>query len=237
MTILFEERLSDSPYVESVITGYTAEAASTIRPAESRWHMVFTKRDGGFYPLVVGAHRTAGVISYGQGAELLWIKFRHGTYLPNLTPRQVLGEELQLPNGAGRSFWLKNAVWQFPNFENADTFVDQLVRDGALTFDPVVSGALRDEPQDIAPRTMRHRFLHTTGLTQTHIRQIERAQQAANLLRSGFSILDAVEAAGYFDQPHLTRALKQWVGYTPAQIVRMTARACQNVQDAQAAIA
>ncbi|MCB0139261.1 MAG: AraC family transcriptional regulator, partial [Caldilineaceae bacterium] len=35
----------------------------------------------------------------------------------------------------------------------------------------------------------------------------------------GVSILDAVDEAGYYDQPHLTRALRQWVGYTPAQIL------------------
>ena len=38
------------------------------------------------------------------------------------------------------------------------------------------------------------------------------------LLRQGCSILDTVEDAGYFDQPHLTRALKRWVGHTPAQV-------------------
>ena len=74
----------------------------------------------------------------------------------------------------------------------------------------------------LAPRTERHRFLQATGLSHTHIRQIERAQQAAALLRQGVPILDTVYQAGYFDQPHLTRALKQWVGHTPAQLIRMS---------------
>jgi AraC-like DNA-binding protein len=34
-----------------------------------------------------------------------------------------------------------------------------------------------------------------------------------------------VYQVGYFDQPHLTRALKRWVGYTPAQLAR-EARGC-----------
>jgi AraC-like DNA-binding protein len=41
------------------------------------------------------------------------------------------------------------------------------------------------------------------------------------LLEQGVSILDTVEQAGYFDQPHLTRSLKRYVGYTPAQILRL----------------
>ena len=75
----------------------------------------------------------------------------------------------------------------------------------------------------MAPRTLRHRFLRATGLTHCHIRQFERAQQAATLLRQGTSILDTVYALGYFDQPHLTRSLKQFVGHTPAQISELAA--------------
>jgi methylphosphotriester-DNA--protein-cysteine methyltransferase len=60
-----------------------------------------------------------------------------------------------------------------------------------------------------------------TGLRQNHIRQYKRAQQAARLLQQGVPILDTVYEAGYFDQPHLTRSLKQFIGYTPAQIIHI----------------
>jgi AraC-like DNA-binding protein len=96
---------------------------------------------------------------------------------------------------------------------------------------------LQGQPSDIAPRTIRHRFLRTTGLTQNHIHQIERAQQAARLLEQGFSILDTVYEIGYFDQPHLTRSLKRWVGHTPGEIIRMrVSQACHFVQDAGARV-
>ena len=74
--------------------------------------------------------------------------------------------------------------------------------------------------------------LRATGQTQKHIRHYERAQRAAALLRQGVPILDTVFEAGYFDQPHMTRALKQFVGYTPAQINRdNNLGVCQNIQD------
>jgi methylphosphotriester-DNA--protein-cysteine methyltransferase len=69
---------------------------------------------------------------------------------------------------------------------------------------------------------VRHRFLQATGLSQNHIRQYERAQQAAALLQQGKSILDTAYDLGYYDQPHLTRSLKQFFGYTPAQIGRVS---------------
>jgi methylphosphotriester-DNA--protein-cysteine methyltransferase len=115
---------------------------------------------------------------------------------------------------------LNSSVWQFPNYENIDTFIDRLARSGVLVRDPLVSAVLQGHPHEMSPRTVRHRFLQATGLTQSHIRQVERAKRAAELLRQGASISDTVYEAGYFDQSHLSRSLKQWIGYTPAQIVR-----------------
>ncbi|WP_255552919.1 AraC family transcriptional regulator [Ktedonobacter sp. SOSP1-85] len=65
------------------------------------------------------------------------------------------------------------------------------------------------------------RFLRATGLPLRTLQAIKRAQHAVNLLQQGVSVLDMVEEAGYFDQPHLTRMLKRFIGQTPAQIARM----------------
>jgi AraC-like DNA-binding protein len=85
-----------------------------------------------------------------------------------------------------------------------------------------VETVLRGEPQALSARAVRHRFLQVTGLSQSRIRQVERAQRAAALLRQGTPIFDTVYEAGYFDQSHMTRSLKQWVGHTPAHIVRLS---------------
>ncbi len=233
MSLIYEERLSDSPYVETVTRGRTIRNGSTIRPAECRWHMVFVRdaSRGRAHPLVVGPLTTAGVASWGEGAEILWIKFKLGVFMPHLPARDLPDVETTLPGAASRSFWLKGSAWQFPDYENAETFVDRLVREEVLVRDPVVSAVLQDCPQKMPSRTVRHRFLQTTGLTQVHIRQVERAQRAASLLKQGVSILDTVHEVGYFDQPHLTRSLKQFIGYTPAQIVRMNQPACHFIQD------
>jgi hypothetical protein len=222
MSIIYEERLSDSPYVETVTHGYTASDGSTIRPAERHWHMVFTRYNGRVHPLVVGPLTTAGVVSWKEDAEILWIKFKLGTFMPHRSPRDYLDTETILPGAACQSFWLNGSTWQFPDYENADTFVDGLVRDGLLVSDPVVKAALQDELPEMSSRTVRHRFLRATGLGQSHIWQMKRAQHAEALLQQGVSILDTVYEAGYFDQPHLTRSLKQFIGYTPAQIIRLS---------------
>lgn len=222
MSIISEERLSDSPYVKTVMRGWTVSEGSTIRPAEICWHMVFVRENGRAHSLVVGPLTTAGVTSWGEGAEILWIQFRLGTFMPHLPARDILDAETILPGAASYSFWLKGSAWQFPNYDDVETFVDRLVREDMLVRDPVVNAVLEDHPQEMPARTVRHRFLRATGLTQNHIRQFERAQRAAALLRRGVLILDTVFETGYFDQPHLTRSLKHWIGHTPAQLIRLS---------------
>jgi methylphosphotriester-DNA--protein-cysteine methyltransferase len=140
--------------------------------------------------------------------------------MPYLPPRDFLDVETTLPGAASNSFWLKGSAWQFPDYDNVETFIDRLVREEVLVHDPVVKAVLQGQPQEMAARTVRHRFLRATGLTQLHIYQAERARRAEALLRQGVSILDTVFEAGYYDQPHLTRSLKQFIGHTAGQIVQ-----------------
>jgi len=231
MSLVTEARLSDSPLVESITRGRTLSEGSTIRPAESNWHMVLVRVNDMVLPLVVGPLTTSGIASWGEGGDVLWIKFKLGVHMPHIPLKTFMGLEMRLPDATSKSFWLNGSSWQFPDFENADTFVDRLAREEALAFDPIVGAALQDKLPVVAARTVRHRFLHSTGLTQTYIRQMHRAQRAAALLENGASILDTIEEAGYFDQPHLTRSLKRFVGHTPAELVRTYQLRCHSIQD------
>jgi AraC-like DNA-binding protein len=159
-------------------------------------------------------------VQFGSNAEILWIRFKIGVFLSHMSMPDILNQETVL--SSGQSLYLDSTRWQFPTYENADTFVDRLVREDVLDFNPVVDAALQKHPVDLSSRTMRHHFLQTTGMSQKHIEQVQRARQAEQLLRQGKPILDVVYEAGYYDQPHLTRSLKKYIGYTPAAILYNT---------------
>jgi len=223
MGFVVKQRASDSPLVETIMQGRTASAGFTMRPAENCWHMVLVRHLGDARLLVVGPLTTASALSYIEGVELLWIKFKLGAFMPHWPVRDFVDTETPLPGAASQSFWLNGSAWRFPNYENADTFVDRLVREEVLASDPVVNSVLQHQRPELSSRTVRHRFLRATGLSQNQIQQVERAQRAELLLRQGLSILDTVDETGYSDQPHLTRSLKQWIGYTPAQLLQLSA--------------
>jgi len=159
---------------------------------------------------------------YEGDVEFLVIKFKPGTFMPHLPAGSLLDTIFPLADANGKSFFLNGSALQFPNYENAETFVDNLARNGWLIQEPVIDAVLQGQPQTISPRSIQRRFLYATGLTHSSIRQIARARQAMTLLQRGVPILDVVFEAGYTDQPHMTKSLKHFIGQTPAQIVRMS---------------
>jgi AraC-like DNA-binding protein len=220
MDLTCDERPSDSPFVERIWCSQSEEGGSFISLAESRWEMVVTRHEGRT-ALTVRGPETRATPAYGPAnAEYFGIQFKAGTFMPNFPAKMVMDRhELELPEATSKSFWLHGSAWQFPDFENADTFVNRLVRDGLLVFDPVVSAVLQEKPVKMSLRTAQRRVLQATGLTASAVFQIKRARYATTLLQQGVSILDTVDLAGYFDQPHLTRSIKHLIGQTPAQIV------------------
>lgn len=217
------DRFSDSPFVERIWRARIEHTGTFLSVAASQWEIVVSKYQGETTVTVRGPEtRVTPMDVTLVGGNYVGIIFKHGTVLPYLPADALVDGDLDLPNASGKSFWLSGLTWQFPTYENADTFVERLIREEMLICDPLLTSVLRGEPQELSPRSIQRRFLRATGLTQGLIRQIERARNATMLLLEGVSILDTVEIAGYADQAHLTRALKQFIGKTPTQIINRT---------------
>jgi AraC-like DNA-binding protein len=219
MLIFDEQRLSDSPFVERVWHCHSEGASPFLSIAESRSELVVTRLRGKMSLTVRGPETRATLLgNYPADGEWLGIRLKPGTFLPHLPTRTLVDAALTLPLATSKSFWLGGSAWQFPDYHNADTFINWLVRKGLLVREPVVEEALQGHLEDLSLRSVQRRFLQATAITQKAARQIERARSATLLLQQGVSILDTVEQVGYFDQPHLTRSLKYFIGQTPAQL-------------------
>ena len=107
-----------------------------------------------------------------------------------------------------------------PTPQNVDVFVDRLKRAGLLVFDPLVEELLHGAVATVRDRTVQSRFVRAVGLSRRKLQLVERARHAARLLRAGATIADVVSTVGYYDQPHLTRVLRQLIGYTPGELAR-----------------
>jgi AraC-like DNA-binding protein len=219
--IHFNERLSDSPFIERVWRCHSERAGTFLSVAASHSEMVVTRHKGKTFITLRGPETKVTTESCPAEGEWLGIRFKLGTFMPRLPTENLLDRnDVTLPAATARSFWLSGSAWEYPDFENAETFVSRLAKHGVVARDPAVEAALRGERQALSKRSVQRHFLHATGMTHGRFRQIERARYATTLLRQGVSILDTVHEAGYFDQPHLTRSLKHLIGQTPARIIR-----------------
>jgi len=221
MFIVFTDRPSDSPFIERVFR-YTSERAGTfLSMATSQWMMVVTRVEGRLTLTVRGPETKATPADCPAEGEWFGILFKTGTFMPKFPALSLMDrQDLTLPDATSRSFWLNGAAWEYPTFENAEPFVNRLLREGLIVQDATVTSALLGPLNGLSARSAQRHFLRATGLTHGTIYQIERARLAMNLLKEGFSILDTVQAAGYYDQAHLTRSLGRFAGQTPTQIIR-----------------
>jgi hypothetical protein len=217
MPLIIEDRLSDSPYVERVWRSRSEQIDSMVSVAASRLDFVVTMQAGKTSVNILGPETKASRAPVPEEAEFVGIIFKPGMFMPHLPIPQLVDNNVALPDINNR-FWLQGRAWELPTYDNADTFVNWLVRDGLIKHDPIIQDVLNGYVPDLSLRSIQRRFLRATGLTQSAIQQIERAREATIRLKEGRSILDTVYELGYFDQPHLTHALRHYIGQTPAQL-------------------
>lgn len=220
MDFSFDQRGSDSPLVERIWRTESEQDTTFVSRAGCQWELVFWRYNGSTHVTLRGPETQASMAVSEAGAEFFGITFRLGAFMPHLPVSQLVNHAIELPKADCGTFWLHKETWELPTFENADTFIQRLIRAELLVHDPLVAAVLEERQPDLSVRMVQYRFLRATGLTRNTIYQIERANQAARLLEAGVPIADVIDEAGYSDQPHLTRSLKRLIGQTPAQLAR-----------------
>lgn len=220
MFIVFEDRPSDSPFIERVWRCRSERGGTFLSVAASHLEMVITNHRGRRFITLRGPETKPSRGDCPAEGEWVAVRFRTGTYLPRHPASAILDRnDENLAAASSRTFWLDGHAWEYFDFENAETFVAWLARRGVIRRDGAVEAAVQGEPHALSRRSAQRHFRHATGLTHSAFRQIERARLATRLLRQGVSILDTMHAAGYFDQAHLTRSLKHRIGLTPARLI------------------
>src|SRR5689334_1359009 len=113
MPLLADEfdRPSDSPYVDTLMTGRSMAAGSVIRPAECQWHLIVTRAAGRQQVLVTGPLTGNGVVHFEPGTEFLWVRFNLGVFMPKLPARRLRDRDTHLPAASGCAFWLDSTAW------------------------------------------------------------------------------------------------------------------------------
>jgi AraC-like DNA-binding protein len=213
-----EHRSSASAYIERIWRSSSHDVTRMLSVATPRWGLAFWRRRGETAVAVTGPETIAGHAPVPDEATFFGIDFTLGTFLPHLPVERLLNQQITIPDVTDRSFYLAGSHWHHPDFDTAETFVRRLVREGIINRDRLVSDVARGATPDVSARTVQRRFLAATGVAQVTARQMDRARRAAILLRDGRSPAEVVTGLGYYDNPHLHRSLRRFIGHTPTEL-------------------
>lgn len=221
MLIQFDDRESDSPYVERIWRSRSRHGGYFLSMAESNIELVVTRLPDFQAVILRGPVSKGSLVECPPNGEWLAIRFRLATYLPGIPTASLIDHRsIQLPMLSDGRFWFSGSAWEIPRYDNAEDFVSRLALAGVIARSHPTNAAIEGDIGLISQRSVQRHFRRVTGMTFSNYQQILRARHAAALLTSGASLLDATFDAGYFDQAHLTRSVKQLIGMTPARLAR-----------------
>src|SRR5215472_1374231 len=166
MILFDEDRPSDSPFIERVWRCHSEGSDPFLSIAACRCELVVSKLQGKVTMTVRGPETKATPLGdCPADGEWLGILLKLGTFLPHLPTNNLVDADVNLPVSSRNSFWLFGSLWQLPSYDNAEIFVDRLVRKSLLVRDPVVDAVLQDHLKDRSLSTIQRRYLRATGLT------------------------------------------------------------------------
>src|SRR5438874_5766304 len=161
----FEDRLSDSPFVERIWRSQSDRAGLFLSVAACHFEVAVTRHRGKTFLTLRGPETKATAAACPAEGEWLGIRFKLGAFMPELPPGELSDrKDVTLPDATSRSFWLNGSAWEYPSFENAEMFVKRLVQKGIVTRDPAVDATVRGQGQGLSLRSAQRHFLRATGL-------------------------------------------------------------------------
>jgi AraC-like DNA-binding protein len=216
---VWEERAGRSPRVRTVwrATVKSPERCSVI--GSEYWGLSFIRRRDGELAAELDGPSLRNRVVDGHLGERYWgVELAAYVAIPGMPKQAILGETVTLPVSGGHVV-LGDHRWPVPAWPDLEDWVDHLAENRGLLVDEEVRKALNGDRIGASERTWQRRYRRTVGLTAQQIDQLHRAQHGYFLLQTGHSPAEAAAAAGFADQPHLTRSLRLIRGQTPAAII------------------
>src|SRR3954469_12882779 len=131
MGFSFEERATDSPYIEGIARVIAETEIAPICRADGGWELIVRTYEGRKSLMIAGPMSKAIINTYPAGSEFLVIRFKLGLFMASLPARNFVAYETALREASSKSAWLHGAAWELFDYDNVETFLDRLVRDDA----------------------------------------------------------------------------------------------------------
>ena len=219
MTQKHERRASPSPYIDTVRRSTSTTDGIYLVTPDGSWDLITAmKADGTRTIFVTGQSSQPNRLPYRAGESSVVISFAAGAYLTPFRGASLTDSYVLLTVHDANHFELAGHILPIPTFENAEELIGQMVYAGLLVSDAIVESVMQGNPKSASKRSIERHFKTTTGISPKKMANIRRAQHAVRLLKKGTDPSTAAMDAGYYDQPHLTKELKQLMDSSPRNV-------------------
>lgn len=216
--LLWRERQSGSPFIESVWTATTPVRTQRTVIADPCICLALVKSGNASRVILAGPKTKPWRITLEGGYVCTTIRLKPGVFVREFLTKTLTDNSLTFPADPEGRFWFRGTRLQFPHFDDVEALVDQLQHLGHLSYkmppdDSIQAGST------LSARSHARRIQSTTGLSPYQLYQLQRMHQALRLLKQGVPAVDVASELAFVDQPHLIRASRQFLGHTPKQLL------------------
>ena len=219
MSFTYEDKHLDSLYVDKIWHTHTTSDGVFTAGLDGNWDIIISRVDDKVQVTVNGVGKRAVQVPYVAGIDSVGIALKPGVFLRDIKGKDIVDSQRTLSKDNVAYVDIGGHSFKIPDFDSAEVFVDELISNGILLVNSVVSSLNNDRVNGVSDRSLRRHTMGTTGLSPYFFHQIQRAQHATLLLQQGTPIAQAAIEAGYTDQAHMTKAVKALIGLTPAQVI------------------
>lgn len=210
-----------TPELESITSVWAIRAAvmmQCIVPADPCVSIILVQSDASAEVIIRGPETAPRSEILLPGYTWIGIRLHPGVQLKSFPTQQLTDSFRILPADSNGQFQFEGTLLQFPSFSNAQELIKQMHDLGYISGKALNS---QESPQKVMSSKSYSRFVkRSTGLAPYKLYQLQRMSEALRLLRQGTPAVTVASELGFADQAHLTRAAKQFLGYTPKELVR-----------------
>jgi hypothetical protein len=214
----WRERNSELESIASVWTCTTSEITPRTVFADPCISIILAKSEDRAVIVLRGPETKPREEIYLPGYTWTGIRLRPGVQIKNFPAQRYLNSYRLLAVESDGRFQFDGTWLQFPDFDNAEQLIEQM-RDSGCLSGKVLDG--HEYPkQGMSAKTYSRFIKRSTGLSPYKLHQLQRVTKALHLLQQGMPAVTVAAELGFADQAHLHRALKQFLGHTPKELLR-----------------
>lgn len=216
--LLWRERNPELESIDSVWTIRAAVIMERIVPADPCTSIILVQSNASAEVIIRGPETAPRSEILLPGYTWIGIRLRPGVQIKNFPAQQLTNSFRILPANSDGQFQFEASVLHFPSFSNAEQLITQMRNLGYVS-GKSLNG--KEPPERVMSSKSYYRFVRrSTGLSPYKLHQLQRMSEALGLLRKGIPAATVASELGFADQAHLTRAAKQFLGYTPKELLR-----------------